>query len=244
MRRLVLRVLVAVALVASGWGVAQARRQGPDFEIAVSAPAGLTTITCVKDARSSGSNGRRAYRFWHPVSVHVRVRPLYNDRLQVRSGGRLDARSDRPRGCRSVHAHPSASCPPDAAGLNRTGVLGDLILSGGWGLWDVRVGFRQSLVYGVEPICAMLAIARRRIAAIAPTRLILHVGAPARDAMTRDRRDQTVYKAHHQVDGPRAGVVRGRAGTTAARASQPGPPPALTSAVWYVYPVCIYMETP
>ena len=48
MRRVVFHVITAIALVGLGWTAAQARRQGPDFEIAVVAPVGQTTVTCVR----------------------------------------------------------------------------------------------------------------------------------------------------------------------------------------------------
>lgn len=48
MRRHLARIVISAALVGAGWTLARARQSQPDFEIAVSAPAGQTTVTCVR----------------------------------------------------------------------------------------------------------------------------------------------------------------------------------------------------
>ena len=55
MKRFALRVLVATALIATGWTAAKAFQttappapQKADFEISVTSPVGETTITCVR----------------------------------------------------------------------------------------------------------------------------------------------------------------------------------------------------
>ena len=51
MRTLILRAIVAFALVATGWAVARAQISEPNFELVVDAPAGATTITCLRGCR-------------------------------------------------------------------------------------------------------------------------------------------------------------------------------------------------
>jgi hypothetical protein len=46
MRKLILRVVVAVGLVGLGWSIGKAQVPEPDFEIVVDAPVGPTTVTC------------------------------------------------------------------------------------------------------------------------------------------------------------------------------------------------------
>ena len=48
MVRTVLRVMIILASLAIGWAAAKAQTSNPDFELLVDAPAGSTTITCVK----------------------------------------------------------------------------------------------------------------------------------------------------------------------------------------------------
>ena len=48
MAGVLLRVTIAIALLGTGWAVAKAQTPQPDFELIVDAPAGPTTITCVK----------------------------------------------------------------------------------------------------------------------------------------------------------------------------------------------------
>ena len=47
----VVRVVVAVGLVGSGWFAARAQSGEPDFVISIAAPGGSTSITCVKGCR-------------------------------------------------------------------------------------------------------------------------------------------------------------------------------------------------
>ena len=51
MARAVIRLLLAVVLVAAGWAAGSAQSSDPTFEIRVSAPAGETTIHCVRGCR-------------------------------------------------------------------------------------------------------------------------------------------------------------------------------------------------
>ena len=48
MARKVLMGVVAIALVGTGWAAAKAQTSAPDFELVVDAPAGPTTIKCVR----------------------------------------------------------------------------------------------------------------------------------------------------------------------------------------------------
>jgi hypothetical protein len=48
MARLIVRALVVVALVSAGWVAGRAQTPSWDFEISVDAPAGETTVTCVR----------------------------------------------------------------------------------------------------------------------------------------------------------------------------------------------------
>jgi len=48
MLRLLFSSVIAVALVGIGWVTAKAQPSVPDFELRVDAPAGASTITCVR----------------------------------------------------------------------------------------------------------------------------------------------------------------------------------------------------
>ena len=48
MRRTILRALIIFTSLAFGWAAAKAQTAEPDFVLSVDAPAGATTITCVK----------------------------------------------------------------------------------------------------------------------------------------------------------------------------------------------------
>ena len=48
MRTMILRTLVAFALLGTGWVAAKAQTPNPDFELIVDAPVGATTITCLR----------------------------------------------------------------------------------------------------------------------------------------------------------------------------------------------------
>jgi len=51
MRTIIRRTLVAFALMATGWAAARAQMSEPNFELVVEAPAGATTITCLRGCR-------------------------------------------------------------------------------------------------------------------------------------------------------------------------------------------------
>jgi hypothetical protein len=51
MSRWLLRALLASSLIGTGWSVARAQRPEPDFEIVVAAPAGATTVRCVRGCK-------------------------------------------------------------------------------------------------------------------------------------------------------------------------------------------------
>lgn len=51
MRTIIVRTLVASALLGTGWAAAKAQVSEPNFELVVDAPAGATTITCVRGCR-------------------------------------------------------------------------------------------------------------------------------------------------------------------------------------------------
>jgi hypothetical protein len=67
--RIVLHAAVAVGLLGLGWAVAMAQTPGPDFELVVNAPAGPTSITCVRGCtlmwveRGINPNARRLRSF-------------------------------------------------------------------------------------------------------------------------------------------------------------------------------------
>jgi hypothetical protein len=42
------RIAIAAALIALGWGAAKAQTAQPDFELIVDSPAGATIVTCVR----------------------------------------------------------------------------------------------------------------------------------------------------------------------------------------------------
>jgi len=48
MIRAALRIVIALLLVAMGWMAAKAQTAAPDFEFVVNAPAGETSIQCVR----------------------------------------------------------------------------------------------------------------------------------------------------------------------------------------------------
>jgi len=48
MRTIIVRTLVAFALVATGWAAARTQMSEANFELVVDAPGGKTTITCVR----------------------------------------------------------------------------------------------------------------------------------------------------------------------------------------------------
>ena len=48
MKRIALKLLLAIGLVAIGWTVGRAQPSYPDFELRIDAPRGQTTITCVR----------------------------------------------------------------------------------------------------------------------------------------------------------------------------------------------------
>lgn len=48
MKRVAVRIAVAVALLGCGWSVGRAQSRQPDFELMVDAPGGATTVQCVR----------------------------------------------------------------------------------------------------------------------------------------------------------------------------------------------------
>ena len=51
MRTLILRSFMALALLGAGWVAAKAQTPEPNFELVLDAPAGATTITCLRGCR-------------------------------------------------------------------------------------------------------------------------------------------------------------------------------------------------
>ena len=47
-RRTIVRVALAVALIGLGWSIGRAQSADPDFELVVDAPTGEVTVTCAK----------------------------------------------------------------------------------------------------------------------------------------------------------------------------------------------------
>ena len=58
MRTIIVRTLVASALLGTGWAAARAQVSEPNFELVVDAPAGATTITCVRGCRLMWNRAR------------------------------------------------------------------------------------------------------------------------------------------------------------------------------------------
>lgn len=69
MKRALLNVVAAAALAGAGWSIGRAQPSAPDFEIVVDAPAGATTIRCVRGCslkwiqRGNNPNARQAPAF-------------------------------------------------------------------------------------------------------------------------------------------------------------------------------------
>jgi hypothetical protein len=51
MSRWLLQALLSSSLIGVGWSVTRAQRPEPDFEIVVAAPAGTTTVRCVRGCK-------------------------------------------------------------------------------------------------------------------------------------------------------------------------------------------------
>jgi hypothetical protein len=70
MKRTLLRVIIAAALVGLGWSAGRAQTPEPDFELVVDAPAGATTITCKRGCslawveRGLPDAAGRQQKFW------------------------------------------------------------------------------------------------------------------------------------------------------------------------------------
>ena len=71
MKRIAVRVAIAVALLGFGWSVGRAQSRQPDFELMVDAPGGATTVQCVRgctlqfhmDASNSDNHPSSAFSF-------------------------------------------------------------------------------------------------------------------------------------------------------------------------------------
>jgi hypothetical protein len=48
MRRILVRVLLAVGLIGMGWSIGRAQAPLPDFELVIDAPEGRTNVDCVR----------------------------------------------------------------------------------------------------------------------------------------------------------------------------------------------------
>lgn len=48
MKRIVARLVLAVALVGAGWTIGRAQASVPNFELQIDAPAGQTNVTCLR----------------------------------------------------------------------------------------------------------------------------------------------------------------------------------------------------
>jgi hypothetical protein len=48
MRRTAIRIVIAAGLLALGWTAGQAAQTQADFDIAITSPAGTTTVTCTR----------------------------------------------------------------------------------------------------------------------------------------------------------------------------------------------------
>jgi hypothetical protein len=51
MTRLLMRLLLALAFIGTGWGLARAQRPDPDFILSIDAPGGATTVRCVRGCK-------------------------------------------------------------------------------------------------------------------------------------------------------------------------------------------------
>jgi len=54
MRRIAVRMLLAVGLIGMGWAAGRAQAPLPDFELVIDAPAGRTNIQCVRGCEGLG----------------------------------------------------------------------------------------------------------------------------------------------------------------------------------------------
>ena len=70
MRRRTIQTVVALALVAFGWVVGRANTPAPEFTLAIEAPAGRTTIKCVRGCTLQGGrdegnpNNQPSENYW------------------------------------------------------------------------------------------------------------------------------------------------------------------------------------
>jgi hypothetical protein len=75
MKRRVCQVVLALALVGLGWAAARAQHGEPDFEIAVYAPPGTTTVECLRGcslmwiARGLNPNSQPTAKFTYSCSA-------------------------------------------------------------------------------------------------------------------------------------------------------------------------------
>jgi hypothetical protein len=53
-----IRVLITLALVGFGWAVGRAQTPDPEFTLAIDAPAGRTTVRCVRGCKLQGARDR------------------------------------------------------------------------------------------------------------------------------------------------------------------------------------------
>lgn len=81
-----LRAAVAGLLVGAGWLTAKAQTPGPDFELVVDAPAGQTTIRCI----------RRCSVMWVERGINPRDRPAETFEFAC-TGSQVDPRCSSAR---------------------------------------------------------------------------------------------------------------------------------------------------
>jgi hypothetical protein len=70
MRGRTIQMMVAMSLVAFGWAVGKAQTPAPEFTLAIDAPIGRTTVTCVRGCtlqggRDEGGPGTPTPNYWY-----------------------------------------------------------------------------------------------------------------------------------------------------------------------------------
>ena len=66
MKHVTVRIVVAIALIGTGWALARAQTTEPDFELVVYAPVGQTTVQCVRGCEMA----------WIERGVNSEARPM------------------------------------------------------------------------------------------------------------------------------------------------------------------------
>jgi len=71
MKRVLIRAVLALALVSCGWMLGRAQTPAPDFTLSIDAPGGQTFVTCTKGCELQGwrdegnSRAERMQTYWY-----------------------------------------------------------------------------------------------------------------------------------------------------------------------------------